>query len=104
MGGFNWWGELPLQLCNINMLIIPVAVEEEPSPVQLLLFFLGVSWAGHGAGHAGNGFAGYSLLLPRMLGYYLTHFMVVIEGLALVTFGLFRPRLRIFRGLFCPRC
>ena len=26
MGGFNWWGELPLQLCNINMMLIPVAV------------------------------------------------------------------------------
>ena len=42
----------------------------------------------------GNGFDGYSLLIPRMLGYYGTHFMIVIEGLALVTFGLFRPRLR----------
>ena len=42
----------------------------------------------------GNGFDGYSLLLPRMLGYYGTHFMIVIEGLALVTFGIFRPKLR----------
>lgn len=29
-----------------------------------------------------------------MLGYYATHFMVVIEGLALVTFGMFRPKFR----------
>ena len=29
-----------------------------------------------------------------MLGYYGTHFMVVIEGLALVTFGMFRPKFR----------
>jgi len=39
------------------------------------------------------GFSGYSIFLPRMLGYYGTHFMIVIEGLALVTFGLFKPRL-----------
>ncbi|MBR6891388.1 MAG: hypothetical protein IKN05_10405, partial [Clostridia bacterium] len=26
MGGFNWWGELPLQLCNNNMILIPIAV------------------------------------------------------------------------------
>ena len=26
MGGFNWWGELPLQLCNINMILIPVGI------------------------------------------------------------------------------
>ncbi|MBR5743094.1 MAG: hypothetical protein IKX85_04765, partial [Clostridia bacterium] len=24
MGGFNWWGELPLHLCNINMILIPI--------------------------------------------------------------------------------
>ena len=42
----------------------------------------------------GNGFDGYSLLLPRMLGYYGTHFMIVIEGLAIVTFGLYRPKFR----------
>lgn len=42
----------------------------------------------------GNGFDGYSLLLPRMLGYYGTHFMIVIEGLALVCFGLYRPKFR----------
>ena len=29
-----------------------------------------------------------------MLGYYGTHFMIVIEALALTVFGLFRPRFR----------
>ena len=41
-----------------------------------------------------NGFDGYSLLLPRMLCYYGIHFMIIIEGIAIVAFGLFRPRLR----------
>lgn len=112
MGGFNWWGELPLQLCNINMLMIPVAVWRKSRPLSSFCFFLGPLGAVMALVMPGNGFAGYSLLLPRMLGYYLTHFMVVIEGLALVTFGLFRPRLRdlprallsavlIAFGIFC---
>lgn len=112
MGGFNWWGELPLQLCNINMLLTPVAVWKKRRSLACFSFFLGPLGALMALLMPGNGFEGYSLLLPRMLGYYGTHFMVVIEGLALVTFGLFRPRFRdlprafltamlITFGIFC---
>ena len=94
MGGFNWWGELPLQLCNINMILIPIAVLKKNRPLMCFGFFLGPLGALMALLMPGNGFEGYSLLLPRMLGYFGTHFMIVIEGLALVTFGLFRPRLR----------
>ena len=94
MGGFNWWGELPLQLCNINMILIPIAVLRKSRPLMSFSFFLGPLGALMALIMPGNGFDGYSLLLPRMLGYYGTHFMIVIEGLALVTFGLFRPRFR----------
>ena len=94
MGGFNWWGELPLQLCNINMILIPIAVLRRSRPLMCFSFFLGPLGALMALLMPGNGFSGYSLLLPRMLGYYGTHFMIVIEGLALVTFGLFRPRFR----------
>ena len=94
MGGFNWWGELPLQLCNINMILIPVAVLRRSRPLMCFCFFLGPLGALMALLMPGNGFDGYSLLLPRMLGYYGTHFMIVIEGLALVCFGLFRPRVR----------
>ena len=94
MGGFNWWGELPLQLCNINMLLIPIAVLKKSRPLMCFSFFLGPLGALMALLMPGNGFDGYSLLLPRMLGYYGTHFMIVIEGLALASFGLFRPRFR----------
>ena len=94
MGGFNWWGELPLQLCNINMILIPIAVLRKSRPLMSFCFFLGPLGALMALVMPGNGFDGYSLLLPRMLGYYGTHFMIVIEGLAIVTFGLFRPTLR----------
>ena len=94
MGGFNWWGELPLQLCNINMLLIPIAVLKKSRPLMCFSFFLGPLGALMALLMPGNGFDGYSLLLPRMLGYYGTHFMIVIEGLALAAYGLFRPRFR----------
>ena len=94
MGGFNWWGELPLQLCNINMILIPVAVLRKSKPLKCFCFFLAPLGAMMALLMPGNGFDGYSLLLPRMLGYYGTHFMIVIEGLALVCFGLYRPKFR----------
>ena len=94
MGGFNWWGELPLHLCNINMILIPIAVLKKSRPLMCFCFFLGPLGALMALLMPGNGFNGYSLLLPRMLGYYGTHFMVVIEGLALAAFGLFRPKFR----------
>ena len=98
MGGFNWWGELPLQLCNINMLLIPIAVLTGKRPLLSFCFFLGPLGAAMAILMPGAGFDGYSILLPRMIGYYGTHFMIIIEALSLVTFGLFRPRFRDLPG------
>ena len=94
MGGFNWWGELPLHLCNINMILIPIAVTRRNRPLMSFCFFVAPLGAMMALSMPGNGFDGYSLLLPRMLGYYGTHFLIVIEGLAIGTFGLYRPRFR----------
>lgn len=105
MGGFNWWGELPFQLCNINMILIPIAVLRKSRPLMCFAFFLGPLGALMALVMPGNGFDGYSILLPRMLGYYGTHFMIVIEGLALAAFGLLRPKYRdIPRTLIAGVC
>ena len=94
MGGFNWWGELPLHLCNINMILIPVAVIWDKRSLMSFAFFVGPLGALMALIMPGVGFDGHSLLLPRMLGYYGTHFAIVIEALALATFGFYRPRFR----------
>ena len=94
MGGFNWWGELPLHLCNINMTLIPIAVKRKSVPLMSFCFFIAPLGALMALVMPGSGFSGFSLLLPRMLGYFGTHYMVMIEGLALVTFGLYRPRFK----------
>ena len=93
-GGFNWWGELPLHLCNINMILIPIAVLKKYRPLMCFCFFLAPLGALMAVCMPGAGFDGYSLFLPRMMGYFGTHFMIIIEGLALVTFGLYRPKFR----------
>ncbi len=94
MGGFNWWGELPLQLCNINLLLIPIAVLTRKRPLLGFCFFVGPIGALMALVLPGNGFNGYSIFLARMLGYFGTHFVVMFAALAIGTFGLYRPRMR----------
>ena len=93
-GGFNWWNELPLHLCNVNMILIPIAVLFDRRRLMGFSFFMGTLGAALALVLPGTGFDAYSLLLPRMLGYYGTHYMIVIEALALAAFGFFRPRFR----------
>lgn len=94
MDGFNWWGELPLHLCNVNMILIPIAVLTDCKPLKGFCFFVGPMCAAMALTMPTAGFDQYSIFLPRMLGYYGTHFMVFVEAIALVTYGLFRPRFR----------
>ena len=94
MGGFNWWSELPLHLCNINMILITVAMLWNNRALMRFCFFVGPLGATMALVMPGIGFSGYSILLPRMLGFYGTHFAIVIEALAIVTFGLYKPVIR----------
>ena len=94
MGGFNWWGELPLHLCNINLILIPIAVLSKKRPLLSFCFFVAPLGALMALLMPANGFSGYSLLLPRMIGFYGIHFLIIIAALAILTFGLYRPRFR----------
>lgn len=96
MDGFNWWGELPLHLCNVNMILIPIAVLTNKRELLAFCFFVGPLGALMALTMPGPEFCDASLLLPRMLGYYGTHFLIVIEGLSIVTFGLYRPKFKDF--------
>lgn len=93
-GGFTWWAELPLQLCNINMMIIPIAVAIKNRPLMSFSFFLAPLGALMALMFPAVGFTDCSIWLPRMLGFYGTHFMIIIEALALVTFGFYRPKFK----------
>ncbi len=92
--GFNWWNELPFHLCNVNMILIPVGVLFKKRSILGFCFFAAPLGALFALLLPAAGFDGYSIFLPRMLGYYFTHYMIVIEGLAIATFGFYRPKFR----------
>ena len=94
MGGFNWWGELPLHMCNINMLIIPIAVWRKNRALMSFSFYTGTLGATMALLMPSMGFAGYPIFMPRMIGFWGTHFMVLIEAIAIVAYGLYRPNFK----------
>lgn len=94
MGGFNWWGELPLHLCNINLILIPIAVWTMKKPLLSFCFFLAPLGALMALLMPANGFDGYSILLPRMIGFYGIHFTIMICAFAIASFGLYRPQFK----------
>lgn len=91
MGGFSWWSELPLHLCNINTILIPIAMFTKRRPLESFCFFMAPLGAAMALAMPSYGFDCYSILLPRMLGFYFTHFMVFFSGIALWSFGIYKP-------------
>lgn len=91
-GGFDWWKELPLHLCNINLILIPVSIFTGKRELQSFCFFLGPLGALMAILMPCTGFEYYSVLLPRMFGYYFTHWLVVCGSLSLCSFKIYKPR------------
>ncbi|MBO4918754.1 MAG: YwaF family protein [Erysipelotrichaceae bacterium] len=94
IGGYNWWGELPFHLCNVNMILMPIAVLGDYRPLKSFCFFIGPLGAAMALLMPGAGFDHAYLFLPRIIGFYGTHFMIVIEALMLMTFGFYQPAYR----------
>lgn len=96
---FNWFNELPLQLCNINMFLIPIGILTHRRSLLGFAFFVAPLGALMALVFPEAPFVGYSLWLPRMLGYYITHMLILICGFSLTTLGFYRPRLKDLPGV-----
>lgn len=96
---FNWFSELPLQLCNINMFLIPIGILTHRRSLLGFAFFVAPLGALMALVFPEAPFVGYSLWLPRMLGFYVTHILIIACGLSLVTLGFYRPDFRDIPGI-----
>lgn len=88
---FNWFNELPIQLCNINLFLIPIGVLTRKRPILGFAFFVAPLGAFMALTFPETAFSGYSMLIPRIAGFYLTHALLIVCGLSLCTLGLYRP-------------
>ena len=89
--GFNIFNELPLHLCNINLFLIPIGLWKRNRSILGFAFFVAPLGALMALLFPEPLFAGFSLFLPRIFGYYVTHAILVVCGLSLVTLGFYRP-------------
>ena len=84
---FNIWKELPLQLCNINMFIIPLAVLLKNKYLLSFGFYVAPLAALMAMTFPEHGFTGNSIFLMRNIGFYGTHVIIIVMGILLITFG-----------------
>ncbi len=96
---FNWFNELPLQLCNINMFLIPIGVLINNRYIKGFAFLVAPLGAAMALIFAEKAFTGYSLLVPRVMGYYVTHFFIVIAGVSVATLGFYKPKYKDIPGI-----
>ena len=89
--GFNIFNELPLHLCNINLFLIPLGVWKRNRSIMGFSFFVAPLGALMALLFPEPLFSGFSLFLPRIFGYYVTHAILVVCGLSLATLGFYRP-------------
>lgn len=91
-GAFNWFDELPLHLCNINIILVVIALFVNSRTILGLSFFSSFLGALAAILMPPAEFVGYSIMIPRMLGYYITHFSVLLILPILAGLDLYKPK------------
>ncbi|MBQ1877803.1 MAG: YwaF family protein, partial [Erysipelotrichaceae bacterium] len=91
VGGFTWWYELPLHLCNINMFLVPLGLLLDNRYIMGFAFFIGPVGTLMAILMPSASFNNFSILKERMRGYYITHFTILFNCLLLVTAGFYHP-------------
>jgi uncharacterized membrane protein YwaF len=92
---FSWWSELPLQLCNINMFIIPVSLIWKKKFLMGFSFFIAPLGAVMALMFPEPAFAGYNFFLMRNIGFYMTHGLLIVLGISLSTLRFFKPNFKL---------
>lgn len=90
----TFWKELPFQLCNINMLIIPFALITKRKKLLSFSFYIAPIAALMALIFPSVGFSGFSILTPRIFGFYFTHYMIIFGSLSIGFFGIKKPDIR----------
>ncbi len=88
---FNWFAELPMHLCNINMFLIPIGLLLKKRSILGFSFFIAPLGAFMALIFPDPAFTDFHITIPRILGYYGTHVIIIICAISLFTLGFYRP-------------
>lgn len=85
---FFFWNELPFYPCNTIIWLSIIASWKNNKQIMAYAFYFGCICAFLALLMPSEGFYGVSFFLPRCLGYYFTHMLVIVIGALFATFGL----------------
>lgn len=88
---FNWWNELPLQLCNISLFLIPIGVLTNNKFLKSYCFYITPLGALMAITFPEPAFVNDSVFALRNIGFYGTHMILIISGMSLLTLKLYKP-------------
>ncbi len=91
-GAFNIWRELPFQLCNINIFMLPLGVATKNQIIMAASFFSSVIGATLALSMPCKGMEEGSYLMPRFYGFYGFHFLLVFTASLLMGLDLYTPQ------------
>ena len=103
-GAFNWFDELPLHLCNINIILVVIALLVNSKAMLGFSFFSSFLGAIAAILIPPAEFVGFSIMMPRMMGYYLTHFFVLLILPILSGLDLYKPSYSDIRPVLTAFC
>ena len=89
---FNWWNELPLQLCNINLFLIPISLISDKKFLKSYCLFITPLGAFLAISFPEAAFVGDSIFKLRNIGFYGTHMILIITSFSIVTLGFYKPK------------
>jgi uncharacterized membrane protein YwaF len=98
--GYTWIEYLPLQLCNINIVLIPISLIIKKRALSVFVFYIAPIAALFPLLIPEAGFIGDSILLFKNLGFYFTHGILIITGVSFVTLDLVRVRYKDIASSF----
>ena len=93
-GNFSWWTELPLNLCNISLVVIPLAFFFKKRTLMSFGFFVSPLGALLALLMPVAGFSGYSFFTPRVCGFYFTHYAIFFSLPIVLSLKLYKPEKR----------
>lgn len=89
-----FFDELPLNLCNIALVISYFAAKKDQRLLQAFLFYVSTLGAAMALLTPSEGFYDVPLYLARCIGYWGFHLLVLVISIGYVTLGIYQPRLR----------
>lgn len=89
----SFWNEqLLFHLCNMLIYLIPIGVLTDSTYILSLCFLMGPYGVILALLMPTAGFTGVSILIPRVMGYYVTHLFLLFSSVSLFTTGIYRPK------------